>query len=326
MSHNRDYYLKQISHQLAVYRVNIHQNSKGLNDYSYNTGAEYFYRDLLNTIYDWKLTNLNSQTKNAAAIDLGDKNAKVAIQITSDSSSNKVHETLKKFMEGQLYQDYERLIVLVITTKQNFPKADFEKNYNPNLFIFDKKTDIWGIEDLLKDINDCSIDALSKIHKLVIDELAPKRLLQPKQKKSKEEVTIIRLIEYLSSDGNYIEIEEEFIIDPKHKIYKRFSDHKEFIISEYSILYPTYFGALDNAKQTTGLDGIKAVKITNHLNIRSNQLLNKNDNNPKQALEEFNEILWNKIDSSEQYDREAIRFYLLNELVQCNIFPNSKQT
>ena len=36
---------------------------------------------------------------NACAIDLGDKNNKIAIQVTSDKKSDKIKYTLEKFLE-----------------------------------------------------------------------------------------------------------------------------------------------------------------------------------------------------------------------------------
>jgi hypothetical protein len=54
---------------------------------------------------------------NFPAIDLGCKTSRTSIQITSDSSSSKVLETLKKFESHGLGNDFDSLYVYVITDR-----------------------------------------------------------------------------------------------------------------------------------------------------------------------------------------------------------------
>lgn len=54
---------------------------------------------ILNNIYKWQLYNANKQNKNAKAIDLLDDNNRIAIQITSDTSTKKIKDSLTKFQE-----------------------------------------------------------------------------------------------------------------------------------------------------------------------------------------------------------------------------------
>src|SRR5215213_6999152 len=57
------------------------------------------------------IRNLNSDVKkNYPAIDLADDEAKIAFQITATSDSRKIKDTLKKFVEHELYKEYSRLI------------------------------------------------------------------------------------------------------------------------------------------------------------------------------------------------------------------------
>ena len=65
------------------------------------------------------LQNLNvSEHVNFPAIDLGDKDAKIAFQITAESNLSKIKETLQKFIKNQLYNDYHRLIIYILTERQ----------------------------------------------------------------------------------------------------------------------------------------------------------------------------------------------------------------
>ena len=72
---------------------------------------------LLGEVYGCRrLENLNLTTGlNYPGIDLGDKSARVAIQVTSTPGSDKIKATLTKFVEYKLYRDCDRLIVYILT-------------------------------------------------------------------------------------------------------------------------------------------------------------------------------------------------------------------
>ena len=91
-----------------------------LNYYDINISSEYFFIPLLNMVFDCELKNLNTEEKNAAAIDLYDTNGKIAIQVTSNSSANKIHTTLKKYRKNKLYEKYQRLVVVVIVRSHTY--------------------------------------------------------------------------------------------------------------------------------------------------------------------------------------------------------------
>src|SRR5687767_9889069 len=76
---------------------------------------------ILAEVYGYKnLRNLNSvEHEDFPAIDLGDKDARVAIQVTSTTTSEKIKSTLQKFVEHELYKEYDRLIIYILTDKQN---------------------------------------------------------------------------------------------------------------------------------------------------------------------------------------------------------------
>ena len=71
------------------------RNSLNLQDI--NVIAENFYRDLLNLLYGYRLKNANHEKQNVASIDLVDDENRLAIQVTSDNSSAKVHDTIHGF-------------------------------------------------------------------------------------------------------------------------------------------------------------------------------------------------------------------------------------
>lgn len=68
---------------------------------------------LLNLVYGWQLVNLNHRIKNHPAIDLGDENKRIAVQVTSDGTRRKISETLQKFKQHNFGQKYDWLIIFV---------------------------------------------------------------------------------------------------------------------------------------------------------------------------------------------------------------------
>ena len=52
----------------------------------------------------------------------------------------------------------------------------------------------------------------------------------------------------------------------------------------------------------------------------SNEYLERQHNNPKIAFDKLCEFFENEIKEQEKVDEDAIRFYVLDELIGCNIF------
>jgi len=110
-----------------------------------------------------KLKNLNLEQTNFPGVDLGDKEARVAIQVTSTPDSEKVKETLRKFIQYKLYQQFDRVIVYVITEKQaSYTGRGYAEITRPHI-TFDKQRDIVDWRDLLKTVDSFQLDKLQRI-------------------------------------------------------------------------------------------------------------------------------------------------------------------
>jgi sulfur relay (sulfurtransferase) DsrC/TusE family protein len=71
---------------------------------------EAFFRDLLNLVFDWNLSNANTLFgKNQDSFDLSDKAASLAVQVTVTTSAEKIRRTLRSFV-GTHDAVYRRLI------------------------------------------------------------------------------------------------------------------------------------------------------------------------------------------------------------------------
>ena len=100
---NRVDYQKKIIKALSWLKTEVdYHNSLSLTDI--NHAAEDFYCGLLNLVYDYNLKNINITEQNAAAIDLGDEQEKISIQVTSTSTLAKTKYTVEKFIEKKLYK------------------------------------------------------------------------------------------------------------------------------------------------------------------------------------------------------------------------------
>ncbi|WP_291952776.1 SMEK domain-containing protein, partial [Campylobacter sp.] len=100
-------------------------NALGLMDI--NIYCENDLLQILNNIYDWNLYNVNERYKNAKAIDLIDDKHRIAIQVTSNTTTNKIKETIDKFKETQ-FLDYELYMFYLTDDLPNNTKKALQKN------------------------------------------------------------------------------------------------------------------------------------------------------------------------------------------------------
>lgn len=316
----RKNYIEIIERRLSYLQLRV-SNSDSMSLFDINKHAENFYKALLNAVYNYGLDNLNAETKNAAFIDLVDKQQKKAIQITSQNDSTKIKDTIVGFLSQKDYADYELKVLLIST--------NLAKNYSSDLtfdgkYKFDHKNDIIDVKRLLNDINNIDdVEKIKKIKELLEKEVPP---FENQSTESNEVETIMSLIEYLSLDNNRDPITEDSEVDPNNKVYKRFTEHSDFLVASYQNLFAIYSGILDESKRKSGLDGLKSLKIASYLQMESDIKLNEHNNNPKKALDALVEHFESKINKHGiSGDKQAIRFYLLDELIECNVFPNPKK-
>ncbi len=129
-----------------------------------NKDAEEFYRGLLNRFFGWNLKNLNTEKDpNYEGADLGDIEKGVAVQVTSEKTSEKVHRSVKGFRNRSLKKGYKELYILMFQGKSDFPRADFAKTVD-GTFTFDKSKHIIDHSDLLAKLKDAEFEYLKAIY------------------------------------------------------------------------------------------------------------------------------------------------------------------
>ena len=149
--------LQHISELFSGFIQQIKSNTAlGLSDI--NKLSENVMLPLFKEIYGYEhLEKLESYQVNHPAVDLGDEYQRVAIQITSTPSSEKIKDTLRGFVKHRLFDRFDRLIVYIITEKQNnYSGSGFDEIIGEH-FAFDKERDILDYRDLLRELKNYDI-------------------------------------------------------------------------------------------------------------------------------------------------------------------------
>ena len=151
-------FLNYITEKLAHLKALV-ATQNAIHFYDINIVAEDFFRELLNAVYDYSLLNLNHANQDAVAIDLGDAEKRVAIQVTSERTKPKVQKTIDKFAANGLADDYDEIKILIIGDRTgNYPTLKL-----PPSVSFDGKTDVIDIKSLTRKIATLEIDKLRSI-------------------------------------------------------------------------------------------------------------------------------------------------------------------
>lgn len=304
----RQFYISLITRRLTYLKTEVAAfNSLNLTDI--NVFAENFYRDLFNLL-GFEFNNTNFESNNFAHIDLIDTVNKQAIQVTSQNDNVKIKEAIDGFFTKPENKDYKLQILLISKDAKDY-RTTFGSNFN-------HKEDVLDINRLLELVNNIKeIDTIKKIA-----DFLDKNVLTERRKTECSEVeTIMELINYLSFNKNRVIVDKAVNVDPKNKIENRFSEHSAYLKQQYSELYAKYNGALVEA--TSKIDGVEAEIISDFLRDESDIILTKENNNPKLALHSLVELFYGKLSSNGvKFDKQAIKFYLLDELIKCNVFPN----
>jgi len=154
--------LAEIERLLTTYASWITQGSGTRSD-----ASEDLYCDLLNTALEYELKNMNWVDDNFPAIDLGDDEEGLAVQVTSTGTADKVKGTLSRFYGHKLNQRYRRLIVLIAGEAKCKP----DKFDHPGLEL-----EIWGTVELMQELRKLSAKKLRAVEAFLKERVdAPQR-------------------------------------------------------------------------------------------------------------------------------------------------------
>lgn len=110
-----------------------------------------------------KLVNLNRRQKNFPGIDLGDDHDRVAFQVTSTTSLEKVKKTLTSFMDNQFFNTFDELFVLTLTKKQSsYSQASLDQ-ITCDRFAFIAQKHVIDLGDVLAKVAGLRIPAQERV-------------------------------------------------------------------------------------------------------------------------------------------------------------------
>lgn len=165
--YTREKYIKSIIDGLGRLQHELDMLDK-INLYDINIISEDFFTGLLNLIYGYELKNANHDKKNTEAVDLVDIKHRIAVQVTHDNSREKISSTIRAYIDGGLYDDYDRLILFLLRSKKNYVK-DFDTK---EMLRFDIKRDIMDISDLIPEIKALDTERLKAVDAYCAAEIA----------------------------------------------------------------------------------------------------------------------------------------------------------
>ncbi|MDH1692370.1 MULTISPECIES: SMEK domain-containing protein [unclassified Pseudomonas] len=151
------------------------RNRLGLSDLS--VFSENFFRDVINIIEGYNLVNTNEDRANEPGVDLGDEVKKIAFQVTTTKTSEKIKNTLKKITDDQR-KKYSRFVVLVVGEKQKKYESVVaaldnrdEHEISPDI-CFNPDADIIDLTDLARKVVGLKFDSIKDLHRLVQDQMS----------------------------------------------------------------------------------------------------------------------------------------------------------
>lgn len=170
----REQYIKQIAAQLSRFQEELKLNNAA-SLFDANHTAEDFICGLLNLVYGCQLKNENHRRKNSPAVDLTDSQNRIAVQVTSDNSRDKIQATIDRFIRHGLYRDYDRLFVFLLSNRIDYQKPFETGGY----FSFSHKEQIGDTGTLMRKIAALDTEALEKINSYLDAELREVRRRRP---------------------------------------------------------------------------------------------------------------------------------------------------
>lgn len=143
--------IEKIAELFARFRAEV-ENLNSLNLYDINIHAENVIIPILNIVYGLNLVNINNEVKNSSAIDLVDTDNRIAIQVTSTATGEKIKHTIDEFIKGRRFEEYDNLLIYIITEKQKkYSDSTFAIAHNNELEFSEKH--ILDYSDILKEVN-----------------------------------------------------------------------------------------------------------------------------------------------------------------------------
>jgi len=186
---SRGHYIGEILDMMALVSKQIEfRCAHGLTDL--NIYIEDYYRKILNIALGVNMENLNATRSNEPGLDIGDKTAKIAFQVTSNKTSAKINNTLEKIKDNDLQTVFTCIRILIVGEKQGSYTGVDETLCKELSFNI---SNIWDITDVLKLVVTLETRQVKEIHDYIKEEAI--RLEEELKIRSKDEATQPTMVE-----------------------------------------------------------------------------------------------------------------------------------
>lgn len=112
--------------------------------------------------------------------------------------------------------------------------------------------------------------------------------------------------------------------NPTYKINERFKEYKEYLNDMFLELYPIYMPVFNKIQRQFNVGTTQTKKIAIYLKKESKLRLIKFNGDLIVAYDDMVNMLEEKLKkySVTNFDKNAIEFYIIKNIVDCNVFPN----
>ena len=278
---------------------------------------EYFFRDLLNLIFDWSLQNANDfLSVNAKAIDLMDTDLRVAVQVTVTSGATKIRTTLRKFVGAGYPSRFDRLIFVYPSLNSTTLQANFSGD--SGALDFDAKRDCLDLSDLLRLIRGASDRSLIEKVAVFLSRELPK---YDRTATIQVDATVEAVISIIEHMMEHEPTPSELAPDQEAK-FARFVEHAAWLKMQYQANLDC-FGTVEAAKRAVGLDAVRVSRIQGWLKVHSSTALTDEGGDARRAFDLLTRQVYALIrDHYPETEEMVIRYFLAEQLTRCNVFPN----
>lgn len=157
------HYIHEIVINLSVLRYVVESDARN-GFYDIPKACEDLFMEIFNIVYaqnGWKFQNMNNIKPNYPAIDLGDVKNKIGIQITCQSDSTKIQDTLDVFERSpmNLPSIFSHLFIFLLTRKPNYTKK-FSFPVSGKKY---SKKHILSIDDFIDSLDGLDISVLEQL-------------------------------------------------------------------------------------------------------------------------------------------------------------------
>jgi hypothetical protein len=173
MSRNR--LLEQISNQFGTLQYKL--NTKSANNlHDSSVLSETLMQQLFNEIFELKLVNANTIDPYFPAVDLVDYENKVAVQVSTTATAQKLKHTIEKFVENALEDHFSTLYFYILTEKSSSFNQKQVTLWTQGRIQFDIQKHILDWQHLYRLMTGMPIEALEKVTKILDEELGRSHL------------------------------------------------------------------------------------------------------------------------------------------------------